>query len=317
MKKRRFLFVFLAIVLATALWPLPEIPPVNYIDRSSGEMKTELIEGEGLMKWLYYNPVGELTLNALIKRKFISEIYGRMMDRPGSAEKIPGFVDKYNIDMSIVKKQKFDSFNDFFTRELKPGARPVDTSSVVVVSPADGKIMVIEDVEDKDFYIKGVKFNVMEFLNDTLLGKKYSDGLLVIVRLAPPDYHRYHFPVSGNIIRDLRIEGDYYSVSPLALRKIAGLFCMNEREYMVISTQNFGDVVMSEVGATMVGSIIQTYKGDTVVKGAEKGYFKFGGSTVVLLFEKDEVKIDDDIISNSEQGLETTVKVGERIAVKL
>jgi phosphatidylserine decarboxylase len=177
--------------------------------------------------------------------------------------------------------------------------------------------MVIDEIENEDFYIKGVKFNVMEFLNDTLLGKKYSDGLLVIVRLAPPDYHRYHFPVSGNIIRDLRIEGDYYSVSPLALRKIAGLFCMNEREYMVISTQKFGDVVMSEVGATMVGSIIQTYKGDTVVKGAEKGYFKFGGSTVVLLFEKDEVKIDDDIIRNSEQGLETTVKVGERIAVKL
>ncbi|NPA36644.1 MAG: phosphatidylserine decarboxylase [Chlorobi bacterium] len=315
MKRRRLVIFVLVAFLVTALWPLPDIPPVQYIDRVDGKLKTEVIEGVGMMKWLYYNPVGELTLNTLVKRKFVSEIYGRMMDKPESAEKIPGFVEKYGIDLSIAQKQKFDSFNDFFTRKLKPEARPVDTCSAVVVSPADGKIFILSNVADEDFYIKGVRFNITKFLNDSVLGEKYGDGIMAIVRLAPPDYHRYHFPVTGRITKYVKIKGDYYSVSPLALRKIAEIFCMNEREYTIISTKQFGDVAMAEVGATMVGSIIQTYKGSYAEKGAEKGYFKFGGSTVVLLFEKNEVVFDGDIIKNSAKGYETTVKAGERIAI--
>ena len=317
MNKTKILIYSLVVVFfATALWPVPDVQPVKYVERTTGKIKTEKIEGVGWMKWLYYNPVGELTLNALVKRKFVSDFYGKLMDKPSSAEKIGPFVEKYGIDMNIARKQKFNSFNDFFTRELKPGARPVDTCSDVVVSPADGKILVFEDVENKDFFVKGYRFNLYEFLGDSSLAGRYKTGVLMIIRLAPPDYHRFHFPVNGNISHLKKIKGDYYSVSPLALRKKAQILCMNKREYLTISTPEFGEVIMAEVGATMVGSIIQTYKNNIAVKGAEKGFFKFGGSTVILLFEPGTVDVDDDLLKNSATGLETTVKMGERIAQK-
>ena len=140
---------------------------------------------------------------------------------------------------------------------------------------------------------------------------------MIVFRLAPPDYHRYHFPVSGmTSSSNIKIDGDYFSVNPLALRKKAEIFWLNKREYGVIQTPLFGNVVMVEVGATMVGSMIQTYSGTTVKKGQEKGYFKFGGSTVVLLFEKDQIKIDADLLTNTANSLETTIKMGEQIAIK-
>jgi len=316
MKKIKVLAVTIIIAYAAlAVWPLPDIPPVKYVDRTTGEVKIEKIEGVGWLKWLYYNPVGEMSLDAMVKRKFVSEWYGRLMDKPSSADKIEPFVEKYGIDLSIAQKQQFNSFNDFFTRKLKQGARPVNVDSVVVVSPADGKIFVYENIGKKDFYVKGYRFDMYEFLADSALADMYKDGIMMIVRLAPPDYHRYHFPIDGTVVKKKKIEGDYYSVSPLALRKIAEIFCMNKREYTVIDTKMFDEVVMCEVGATMVGSIIDTYKGDTVRKGAEKGYFKFGGSTVVLLFKHGKLKVDDDLIANSDKNLETTVEMGERIAV--
>ncbi len=314
-KVKILILVVVAIVAIAGFWPLPKIAPVQYIERSTGKIKTEKIEGEAWMKWLYYNPLGELSLHNLVKRKFISEIYGGMMDKPSSAKKIAGFVKKYNIDLTITQKESFESFNDFFTRKLKPGARPVCIDSTVVVSPADGKILIFKNIGNSDFFVKGNRFNLNKFLNNNTLAGKYKTGTLIVVRLAPPDYHRYHFPVSGKVSAPVKINGDYFSVSPLALRKIAQIFSMNKREYLEISSPLFGDVIMAEVGATMVGSIIQTYKTNTVTKGAEKGYFKFGGSTVILIFQDNKITVDSDLLENSAKGFETTVKMGERIAV--
>jgi len=237
------------------------------------------------------------------------------MDRPGSAEKIQPFVEEYEIDLSIVQKQQFNSFNDFFTRKLNKSARPINTDSNIVVSPADGKSMAYNDISNIDFIIKGYRFDVKSFLNDPVLSNKYHDGSLVVIRLAPYDYHRFHFPVSGMVSPVTRIDGDYYSVNPIALHKMAEIFCLNKREFVIISTPVFGDVIMAEVGATMVGSIVQTYKGNLAKKGKEKGYFEFGGSTVVLLFEKNKIHIDDDLLTNTANGLETAIKTGERIAM--
>jgi phosphatidylserine decarboxylase len=312
--KLLILIFILVAVAAVTFWPLPNIAPVKYIERTTGEIKTEKIEGERWMKWLYYNPVGELSLQALVKRKLVSEIYGGMMDKPSSAKKIGSFAAKYNIDLSIAQKDTFTSFNDFFTRKLKPGARPVNTDSLVVVSPADGKLLVFENIGNSDFFVKGNRFNISGFLNDNALAEKYKNGILIIVRLAPPDYHRYHFPVDGKLSAPVKIDGDYFSVSPLALRKIAKVFSMNKREYLIINSPVFGDVVMAEVGATMVGTIIQTYKTESVKKGEEKGYFKFGGSTVILLFENGKIIVDSDLLKNSNNNIETTVKMGEKIA---
>ena len=315
--KKRWIVILLllATFLILAFYPLPEYPPVRYIDRDNGMIKTEKVAGEGWLVWLYNNPVGEAALYTLVKRKLVSSLYGNMMDASKSVKKIQPFVQEYDIDLSIAQKQHFSSFNDFFTRKLTKAARPVDTNSNIVVSPADGKVMAYKDITNMDFIIKGYRFDVFSFLGDSALAQKFLNGSLIVIRLAPYDYHRFHFPVSGQVSPVKRINGDYYSVNPIALYESVEIFCQNKREYVIISTPVFGEVIMAEVSATMVGSIVQTYTGNIAVKGSEKGYFKFGGSTVVLLFEKNKIHIDEDLLTNTANGLETSIKTGERIAM--
>ncbi len=301
------------ILVGIGSYPLPPQKPIQFYERESGQLKTEKVAGEQWLVWLYNNPLGEATLWTIAKRKIVSSIYGNMMDKSSSTEKITPFVQDFDVDMSISVENKFTSFNDFFTRKLKDDARPIAGDSTIVVSPADGKVLAYSDISNSDFFIKGYRFNVSSYLDDENLAKKYQEGSLLIIRLAPPDYHRYHFPVSGNTSENIKLDGYYYSVNPIALRKMAEIFWLNKREYTVISNSIFGDVIMSEVGATMVGSMVQTFTDPKVEKGKEKGYFKFGGSTVVLLFEKDKLLIDEDLLRNTARGFETTVKMGEKI----
>jgi phosphatidylserine decarboxylase len=312
--KKILILILLGLLVGLAFYPSPNPSPNKYVERSSGIIKTEKVLGEKWLTWLYNNPVGEATMFTLVKRKFFSSLYGNMMDSPYSAKKILPFIEEYNIDINIAQNQEFNSFNEFFTRKLKNDARPINNDSNIVISPADGKILAYSNISNSNFIIKGYRFDVRTFLDDTNLAKKYKSGSLVVIRLAPYDYHRFHFPVNGKILSPTLIDGDLYSVNPMALRQMADIFLLNKREYTIISTKQFGDVIMAEVGATMVGSIIQTYTGDNILKGKEKGYFKFGGSTVVLLFEENKIIIDSDLLKNTENGLETEVKMGERIA---
>ena len=314
-KKRAVLILLLLVfLLIVAFYPTAPQAPINYYERESDLLKTEKVEGEAWLLWLYNNPVGEATMWALGKRKIISSIYGNRMDKPSSAKKIKSFVDEFDVDLSIAKKEEFNSFNDFFYRKLKSSARQVDTSANIVASPTDGKVLAYSNISNSDFIVKGYRFDVFSFLNNEELAKNYVDGSAIIIRLAPFDYHRFHFPVSGSLSPSTSIDGDYYSVNPLALREMAEIFCLNKRALTVISNPLFGEVAMVEVGATMVGSILQTHSGEIAQKGEEKGYFKFGGSTVVLLFEKDKILFDADLLNNTAQGYETTIKQGERIA---
>ena len=316
-KKWTIIWFILALIFVLAVFPVPAQKPIKYIDRETGQVQIENVYGEKWLDWLYHNPVGEATLWTIAKRKIVTSLYGDQMEKPASADKIVPFIEEYDVDITIAQKQNFKSFNDFFIRQLKPEARPIVSDSLAVASPADGKILAYENVSNSDFYIKGFRFNVDSFLDNTELAKKYKDGSMIVFRLAPPDYHRYHFPLSGiTASSNIKIDGDYYSVNPLALRKKAEIFWLNKREYGIIKSPIFDDVIMVEVGATMVGSMIQTYTSTTVKKGQEKGYFKFGGSTVVLLFEKDQIKIDADLLTNTANSLETTIKMGEQIAIK-
>ena len=317
MNKKKKLALALFFIAFIAIFPFGEELPIKYVERSSREIKTEQVYGEGWLYWLYNNPIGKLSLYALVKRKVVSDWYGSQMDSPESAEKISGFVKQYNIDLSEAKKQEFNSFNDFFSRELKPNARRIDTNKDVLISPADGKIFAYENISQQDFIVKGYRFNLLQFLNDSALAKKYKNGSLIIVRLCPTDYHRFHFPSNGKVIDNQKIDGPLYSVSPIALRKKAEIICRNKREYTLVDSEDFGQYIIAEVGATMVGSIIQTYKTAEVKKGQEKGYFLFGGSTVVLLFKEGEIEIDTDLIDNTKKQLETEVKMGEKIGEKL
>lgn len=298
-----------------------EFSKIKYIERKTGEIKIEKVPGEKYLKFLYYNPLGELPLNLIVKKKFLTEYYGRQMDKPESVKKIPSFIEAADINISEAKKkvEEFTSFNDFFYRELKDGARPIDFSQDILTSPADGKILVFEDLEkEKEFYIKGDRFTLEEFFADKELAEKYRDGIFMIVRLAPIDYHRFHFPTDGVISQSRLVDGVYYSVSTHAIKKNFRILCENKREYSILKTDRFGDIAMFEVGATMVGGIKQTYIPNTAVKkGDEKGYFYFGGSTCVLVFEKGKVHIDRDLVENSKKGIETKVYMGEKIGVAL
>jgi phosphatidylserine decarboxylase len=314
-KKRILFLAVLILFVGVAFYPSPKNLPINYIDRQSSEIKTEKVAGESWLVWLYNNPIGELSLHTLVKRKFITSRYGEMMDSPESVDKIKPFVENYEVDLSIAQKQEFISFNDFFIRKLRPDSRPVNRDSNVVVSPADGKVLAYSNISKKDFIVKGYRFNVREFLKDDSLANKYKDGSLLLFRLCPADYHRFHFPVCGIVSPVSQIDGSYYSVNPMAIKKIVKIFCENKREYVTISTLNFGDVIMAEIGATLVGSIIQTYQGNLAVKGEEKGYFEFGGSSIVLMFEKGRIKIDDDLLLYTKNNLETGVRMGERIGL--
>ena len=288
---------------------------IKYIDRKDGQQKTEDVPGEGMLKWLYNTSSGKVALHVLLKRKSVSALGGWFMDSKLSAGRVQEFVTQNNIDLNeyrITDTKQFRTFNQFFYRKLKPDARPLGQN---IISPADGKLLAFQSLKNvSNFFIKGVEFTTMDFLQDEKLAKKYHDGAMLIVRLAPADYHRFHFPADGKISDSKQINGYYFSVSPLALKKSLEIFCQNLREYSILSNEKYGDILISEVGATMVGGITQTYTPDSEIKkGDEKGYFSFGGSTLVLLFEKDKITFDQDLLQNTQKGLETAIKMGESI----
>ncbi len=288
---------------------------IRFINRYTGEIQIENPPAERLIKFLYDNPFGRATLLKLVKRKFISQIYGRKMDKPSSINKIQKFVDKLGIDISesIKSISEFSTFNEFFYRKLKPNVRPIGDG---FVSPGDGRLLAFENVSDvSKFYIKGSEFTLDEFLDNKELAEKNKNSSLIILRLAPNDYHRYHFPYNGKVSETTKIKGKYLSVSPYALVKnFTKVFCGNKREFCIISTKDKGDIIVSPVGATMVGSIIETFKPNSdIKKGDEMGYFSFGGSTIVMLVDKDKIKIDKDILRNTKNNMETYVKMGDSI----
>ncbi|MEL6537982.1 MAG: phosphatidylserine decarboxylase [Bacteroidota bacterium] len=288
---------------------------ITFIDRQSGKEHTESPPGEGFLKFLYHQPLGELALQVLVKRKALSALYGRLMDGKRSAQRIGPFVQEYNIDLNEAVKslEQFTSFNDFFYRTLKPEARPMGEG---LVSPGDGKLLAFESPEQVgEFFVKGSKFTLTRFLQDEALASQFADGPLLILRLAPNDYHRFHFPFAGVPEAMHPIRGWYYSVSPYAVMPNFGrVFCENKRAYTLLRTEDRGNILLAPVGATMVGSILTTYTpGQAIAKGAEMGYFAFGGSTIVMNLQAGQFQIDEDLLANTRQGKETFVKMGEKI----
>ena len=292
---------------------------VYYIDRKTGEKKKEIIAGDLYLQWIYGSLIGNSLLEIFIKRKVFSSVYGKVQDLPISSRKIKNFITKLDIDMSeaeVEDTSKYNTFNDFFIRKLKPSIRPINREKSILISPADGRVFAYDHINTKGvLQIKDHKYSLEELFQDKELANKYEQGVCIVVRLNPSDYHRFHFPYDGIPMESIKIKGNYYSVNPRALKKKARIYCQNKREITILKTKDMGEITIVEVGATCVGSIIQSYKsGRKVKKGDEKGYFKFGGSTVILFLEPNICKVDEDILINTKNGLETKVYMGERIA---
>lgn len=291
--------------------------PIQYFHRTKKVIETERIYGEAWLRWAYGSPLGGLSLNLLLKRHLVSAYYGWRMNRRASANAVLPFIVDYDLDVEEFAKNPFafKTFNEFFYRALKRGARPIAEGDRVAVLPADGRHLALPNVEaTAGFYAKGQRFDLKSFLGDDALAAKFAGGAMLISRLCPVDYHRFHFPVSGTAGEPRLINGYLYSVSPIALRRNLSYLWQNKRMVTLVESPVFGQVAVCEIGATMVGTIFQTYLPDRpVAKGEEKGLFKFGGSMVITLFQPGRIKLDADLVAQTAGGLETYARMGERL----
>lgn len=294
---------------------------ISYYNRDKKNYENEKVVGEGPLNWMYSTRMGMGLLEAVVKKRIFSSIYGKYLDSGLSKKKIPSFIKEYSINPEESEQDinDFKSFNEFFSRKLKAGTRPVDKSENVLISPGDGRILAYKNINKNALIqIKGNTYSLRELIKNDSVSNKYNHGSMVVLRLCPTDYHRFHFIDSGTCDKSTRIKGWYYSVNPVALSEVNKLFCQNKRQYSIFHSRNFKDVLYVEVGATCVGSIIDTYTPDAAVnRGDEKGYFKFGGSTVIMFFEKNTINIDKDIITHSDIGIETLVRLGEKIGTRV
>ncbi|HEX2862055.1 MAG TPA: archaetidylserine decarboxylase [Lacunisphaera sp.] len=295
------------------------VAPIRYFHRAKKTVETEVVYGESWLRWTYGTNLGGFALNALVKRAIVSRYYGWRMSMRASANRILPFIVDYelNVDEFAKKPLTFRTFNEFFYRALKPGARPLAEGERVAVLPADGRHLAFQNVDKAaGFYAKGQRFDLQAFLGDDSLAAKFAGGSLLISRLCPVDYHRFHFPVSGMPGEPRLINGWLYSVSPIALRRNLSYLWENKRMITLVQSPVFGEVAVCEIGATMVGSIFQTFVlGRAVTKGEEKGLFKFGGSCVVTIFQPGRIQLDADLVAQSARGLETYARMGESLGV--
>ncbi|KAI1344718.1 phosphatidylserine decarboxylase-domain-containing protein [Xylariaceae sp. FL0016] len=250
--------------------------------------------------------------------KGLSIKQGKKFDDPASKSEIESFIEFHRLDMSevLLPVEEFKNFNEFFYRALKPDARPCSApdNPHVIVSPADCRSVVFNTVDSAtSIWVKGREFSIKRLLGDAYPedAKRYDNGSLGIFRLAPQDYHRFHIPVDGILRKPKLIEGEYYTVNPMAIRSALDVYGENIRVICPIDTEHHGRVMVICVGAMMVGStVITRNEGDHVKRAEELGYFKFGGSTILVLFEEGKMVYDDDLVDNSNSALETLIRAG-------
>ena len=268
-----------------------------------------------MLKRLYGNLFGRLLLKLLTAR-WISKVAGAFLSTRLSCRLIPSFIRKNNIDMSQYEDETYGSYNEFFCRRIRPELRPIDQTPEHLISPADSKLTVLPITADSHFNLKNTEYTVASMLRNPELAKEYEGGYCCIFRLTVDDYHRYCYVADGEKEDNVFLKGKLHTVNPIA-NDYYPIYKENSREYSIMHTEAFGDLVMMEVGALLVGKIVNHHGKASVTRGQEKGYFQFGGSTVVLLLKKDTVCLDEDLLENSRQGYETVVKFGEKIGTAI
>ena len=284
---------------------------IRFRDRETGRVATERVFGGDALSALYgrWRPLTDRVLS----RATANRIYGWLQRSARSRSKIPEFIRSLGIDAGEAERpvESYRSLDEFFTRRLRAGARPIDREPRHLVSPADARALVIPELGDQ-LVVKESQVAVAQLVGDANLAARVRGGCAVVFRLAPADCHRFYFPDSGRAGVAREVPGPLHSVHPIALYAGAPSF-RNKRAISSLFTAEFGELLLVEIGALCVGTIVQTYAAGDVGRGDEKGYFRFGGSTVVLLAEPGRVAVDDDLIRDTADGLETLVKSGTRI----
>lgn len=266
-----------------------------------------------LLKYLYGTTLGRIIVSFLIN-PWVSNLAGRIMDSKVSALAIKPFLKNSHIDMDEYEQRKFRSFNDFFTRRIREGKRSIDMEPSHLIAPCDSKLSVYPITTAARFCIKNTEYTMESLLKDKSLAKRYEGGIFLLFRLTVGDYHRYSYADSGKKGENIHIDGIYHTVNPIANDHYP-IYKENTREYTILESDCFGSMLMMEVGATMVGRIVNYHGAGSVQRGQEKGRFEFGGSTLVICLEKGKAIIDADIVHNTENGIETVVKLGQKIGI--
>ncbi len=276
-----------------------------------------------LLHILYNNRAGSALRRSLVVRPTLSKLVGQFADMRMSRFLIKPFIKKYNININEARRtnpSEYSSLNDFFTRKLKPATRPIDHNAATIISPADGILYAIETIEpDTELFVKGKTFDIKKFLQSEKQAQQFYGGTLIVIYLAPCDYHRFHFPCDGVPSKPKLINGIYESVQPIAFNAGIQSLTENERQVSIIKTEDYGTIALVSVGALCVGRITQTYKpGQYYAKGDEAGYFSFGGSTLVLFFEKNKINLNSALKfqSNRAHNSGIPIKMGQQIGIK-
>lgn len=288
-------------------------------DRHSGVMVQERVLGNRLLRLAYASPLKPLLAWPLFKTALCSRLLGWYANTARSRRKIASTVEQLGIDLDecVIPPHGFASFNDFFSRRLKPGQRPFAAGETLLCSPADCRLTVWQKLKgDACIPVKGAHFAVAELLGTqgADLAESFSYGSLCVCRLCPADYHRYHYPADGKEVCHWRLGNRWHSVNPLALARNIRAFTTNVREVTIFDLDAFGHAAFIEVGAFGVAAITQTHTAPTFRKGDEKGFFSFGGSTIIMIFQPGSIQFDRDLVELSSQGIETLVKAGDPIA---
>lgn len=300
--------------------------PIYYIDRASHTRCEEKVYGADAIQLLYGDNLVSRLIGAplaytMAKFACFSSFYGYLQNQPASAKKVGPFIDAFDVDTSEFADDPADyvSFNDFFTRKLKPEARPIAEGESVAIIPADGRYYFYENIKKADgFVVKGKKFDLATLLQNEDLAAQYEEGSMAIARLCPTDYHRYHFPCDCVAGKTELINGKLHSVNPVAIKKNIDIFSENKRTLCELDSDKFGKVLFLEIGATCVGAIHQTYEPDMkYAKGDEKGYFSFGGSSLILLFPPNSIQFDQDLLNATAAQTEIRCLMGQSMGTAL
>lgn len=296
---------------------------IKFFNRYSKKIEREKVYGDKWLEWIYNTPSGQL-VSGLVSGKSTSKLYGKLQDLSLTKKKVAPFIENFQIPMdqyrggslSGPKENSYRCFNEFFIREFEEGVRSFPESSDQMGAFAEARYLGWSRIDpDQSFPVKGEDLSASKLINKARWFSEFEGGPLLIARLCPVDYHRYHYPLDGQVLESFRLGGMYYSVNPLALKFKSDIFHKNERMVSILETPDFGKLAYIEVGATMVGKIVQTHDiSQSFQKGQEKGYFLFGASTVIVMGQRGRWRPSRDITLNTAQKLETYVHLGDEVA---
>jgi phosphatidylserine decarboxylase len=295
---------------------MPEMSEIKIWNRGERREETERVYGDGLVKLVYGTGPGRLLADHVLAGKALSRAYGAYQSSAWSARKIDPFVREFGIRMEEYEDVPYRTFNEFFVRRFRPRARPFAAEAGRLPAFAEARYLAYERLDPAQTYpVKGSSLTAAALLGSEERARPFVGGAVVIARLCPVDYHRYHYPDDGRTLERYTLHGKLHSVNPLALRFRDEIFVSNERRVALLETARFGRLAYIEVGALCVGRIVQTYPEDKpFARGDEKGYFLFGASTVIVLGEPGKWKPDSDLLEQTARKRETFVKLGEAIA---